>query len=65
MNYGVIALIVATRPRRHSGLECPVRDLCLDRGGLGLGLAEELFDGDQVARVQRQSRTSVAVLHAA
>ena len=53
MNFGVIALMVATRswPAQRSGAPRPgpVRD----RGGLRLGVAEELLDGDQVTREQR------------
>jgi hypothetical protein len=53
MNYGVIALMAPPARSPHSGPERPVRDPCVDRGGLGLGLAEDLSDGDQVPRGQR------------
>jgi hypothetical protein len=62
MNSGVSALRVATRSWPASGPERPVRDPCLDRGGIGLGGAEALLDGDQVPRGQRQMRTMIAVL---
>ena len=55
MNFGVSALRVATRWwLARSGT--PDRDPCLDRGGIGLGVAEALLDGDQVPRGQQHDR---------
>jgi hypothetical protein len=62
MNSGVSALRAATRSWPASGPERPVRDPCLDRGGIGLGGAEALLDGDQVPRGQRQKRVPVRVI---
>ena len=57
MNFDVIALMVATRSWPAQRSERTVRDPCVDRGGLGLGVAEELLDGDQVPRGQRHEQT--------
>jgi len=64
MNSGVSALRVATRSWPASSPERPARDLCLDRGGLGLGGAKAVLDGDQVPRGQRQMRVPVRVIFA-
>jgi hypothetical protein len=56
MNSGVSALRVATRSWAAGGPERPLRDPCLDPGGIGLGGTEALLDGDQVPRGQRLLR---------
>jgi hypothetical protein len=57
MNSGVIALMVATRSWPARGPQRPVRDPCLDGGGIGLGGAKALLDGDQAPRCRRHVRT--------
>ena len=59
MNFGALALMVSTRswPAQRSGAPRP--GPCADRGGLWLGLAEELLDGDQVPGGLRQMSIDV------
>jgi hypothetical protein len=56
MNSGVSALRAGTRSWPAGGPERPIRDPRVDPGGIGLGGAEALPDGDQVPRGQRLLR---------
>jgi hypothetical protein len=54
MTFGVIALMVATRPRPAQRSGAPRPGPWVDRGGLRLSVAKELLlGGDQAPREQR------------